>query len=65
MQKLKVQFGDFYLLPEGGTNDLAVKGCEEVLEESDAEFDFVCCAVGTGGTISGIINSSKEQHQIS
>lgn len=64
VQKLKVQFGDFYLLPEGGTNDLAVKGCEEVLEESDAEFDFVCCAVGTGGTISGIINSSKEQQQV-
>ncbi|MFN4026619.1 MULTISPECIES: 1-aminocyclopropane-1-carboxylate deaminase/D-cysteine desulfhydrase [Flavobacterium] len=64
VRKLKVQFGDFYLLPEGGTNDLAVKGCEEVLEESDAEFDFVCCAVGTGGTISGIINSSKEQQQV-
>lgn len=64
VRKLKVQFGNFYLLPEGGTNDLAVKGCEEVLEESDAEFDFVCCAVGTGGTISGIINSSKEQQQV-
>lgn len=64
VRKLKVQFGDFYLLPEGGTNDLAVKGCEEVLEGSDAEFDFVCCAVGTGGTISGIINSSKEQQQV-
>jgi 1-aminocyclopropane-1-carboxylate deaminase len=64
VQRLKEQFGDFYLLPEGGTNDLAVKGCEEILEETDADFDFICCAVGTGGTISGIINSSKVSQQV-
>ncbi len=54
---LKHEFGDFYLVPEGGTNEFAVKGCEEILTLEDAEFDFVCCAVGTGGTISGLINS--------
>lgn len=64
VQRLKEQFGDFYLLPEGGTNNLAVKGCEEILEETDAGFDFICCAVGTGGTISGIINSSKVSQQV-
>jgi len=50
------------ILPEGGTNALAVKGCMEILTEEDASFDHVCCAVGTGGTISGVINAS-EQHQ--
>mgnify|MGYP000417314706 FL=1 len=64
LQRLKEQFGDFFLLPEGGTNNLAVKGCEEILEEIDADFDFICCAVGTGGTISGIINSSKVSQQV-
>jgi 1-aminocyclopropane-1-carboxylate deaminase len=64
LQRLKGQFGDFFLLPEGGTNNLAVKGCEEILEEIDADFDFICCAVGTGGTISGIINSSKVSQQV-
>ena len=54
---LKTEFGDFYLVPEGGTNEFAVKGCEEILTPDDAKFDFVCCAIGTGGTISGIINS--------
>ncbi len=53
-----------YILPEGGTNDLAIKGCEEILIEEDASFDYVCCAVGTGGTISGIINTSKEHQKI-
>lgn len=62
--KLEEKFGDFYLLPEGGTNHLAVKGCEEILMESDAVFDYVCCAVGTGGTISGIINCSKSGQQV-
>ncbi|HEY9220602.1 MAG TPA: pyridoxal-phosphate dependent enzyme [Lutibacter sp.] len=59
---LKEKFGDFYLVPEGGTNNFAVKGCEEILSEEDAKYDVICCAVGTGGTISGIINSLKS-HQ--
>lgn len=49
----------YYLIPEGGTNKLAVKGCEEILDDLENDFDFVCCACGTGGTISGIINSLK------
>lgn len=57
LDNLKHEFGSFYLVPEGGTNEFAVKGCEEILTKEDAQFDFVCCAVGTGGTISGIINS--------
>ena len=60
--KLEKTFGSFYLIPEGGTNPLAVKGCEEILTESDVTFDIVCCCVGTGGTISGLINSI-EPHQ--
>jgi 1-aminocyclopropane-1-carboxylate deaminase len=57
LENLKLKLGSFYLVPEGGTNELAVKGCEEILTEADSQYDFVCCAVGTGGTISGIINS--------
>lgn len=50
---------DCYILPEGGTNELAVKGCSEILSHIDIPFDYVCCAVGTGGTIAGIISSLK------
>ena len=57
IENLKHEFCDFYLVPEGGTNEFAVKGCEEILTEEDSQYDFVCCAIGTGGTISGIINS--------
>ncbi len=61
---LKQQFGKFYLIPEGGTNTLAVKGCEEILSLKDQNFDFVCCPVGTGGTIAGLINASKTHQKI-
>lgn len=60
---LRDEFGDFYLVPEGGTNELAVRGCEEILSIGDERFTHVCCAVGTGGTISGLINSAlPHQH---
>ena len=61
---LRVRFGDFYLMPEGGTNNLAVKGCEEILAKEDDQFDYICCCVGTGGTISGLINSAKSHQKI-
>jgi 1-aminocyclopropane-1-carboxylate deaminase len=62
--KLKNKFGSFYMVPEGGTNDYAVKGCQEILTDEDASFDFICCAVGTGGTISGIINSTLSHQKV-
>lgn len=64
LKELKDEFGNFYLVPEGGTNPLAVKGCEEILSEEDDQFDYICCAVGTGGTISGLINASKSHQKI-
>ena len=62
--KLREELGDFYLVPEGGTNQLAVKGCEEILTDGDEIFDFIACSVGTGGTISGIINTSKPHQKV-
>jgi len=62
LNSLKTEFGDFYLIPEGGTNPLAVKGCQEILTNQDIIFDYICVAVGTGGTISGVINS-LQSHQ--
>jgi len=57
LENLKTKFGAFYPIPEGGTNALAIKGCEEIITVEDAEFDYICCSIGTGGTITGIINS--------
>lgn len=64
IENLKNKFGDIYVIPEGGTNDLAVKGCEEILEEEDSYFDFICSSIGTGGTISGVINSALPHQKV-
>lgn len=58
LTELKTEFPSAYILPEGGTNALAVKGCEEILGAHTTGFDYICCAMGTGGTISGVINSA-------
>jgi len=62
--QLHALYGTFYLLPEGGTNTLAIKGCEEILNKEDTIFDYVCVSVGTGGTIAGIINSSQPHQKV-
>ena len=64
LKTLLETYENFYVIPEGGTNALAVKGCEEILTEKDQAFDVICCAVGTGGTISGLINASLPTQKI-
>ncbi len=53
---LHQQLGDFFLLPEGGTNALAVKGCTEIARGLP-QYDYICCSCGTGGTLAGIVAS--------
>jgi len=64
IEKMKNKWGDFYVIPEGGTNCLAVDGCEEILTKEDSEFDYICSAVGTGGTIAGLIKSLKKHQKV-
>lgn len=64
IERLYQEYGHFYLVPEGGTNALAVKGCEEILLQDDTRFTHIACAVGTGGTISGIANSAAKHQKV-
>lgn len=61
--RLKKQFGDFYLIPEGGTNALAIQGVKEFALQlkNEIDVDSVCCACGTGGTLAGFINVFPEK----
>jgi 1-aminocyclopropane-1-carboxylate deaminase len=54
--QLREKFGDFYLIPEGGTNEFAVKGCSELISKINIDFDYICCPCGTGGTLAGLIS---------
>lgn len=62
--KLQETFGHFYLIPEGGTNALAVKGCTEILHELDTKFTHISVAVGTGGTLSGLAEAAFDHQEI-
>lgn len=66
IEQLHKQFGDFYLIPEGGTNELAVKGCMEFAKQLSAEvdFDYLCLPIGTGGTIAGMMEGLDESKKI-
>ncbi len=66
--ELRTQLGDFFLIPEGGTNNNAIKGCSELVEEVNHQLpalpDFWCASCGTGGTLSGIISGLNGQQKV-
>lgn len=57
LDDLRKQFGDFYLIPEGGTNALAIQGTREILTARHSEFSHVLTPIGTGGTFAGLAAS--------
>jgi 1-aminocyclopropane-1-carboxylate deaminase len=50
-----------YWLPEGGANNLALKGIAELVDEIDIHYDTLCVACGTGATFAGLINATSAQ----
>lgn len=64
LKELSEKYPESYIIPEGGTNALAIQGCQEILSAQDLEYDYIACAVGTGGTISGIIEASQDHQKI-
>ncbi|SNC77405.1 1-aminocyclopropane-1-carboxylate deaminase/D-cysteine desulfhydrase, PLP-dependent ACC family [Hymenobacter gelipurpurascens] len=57
--------GPAYVLPEGGSNTLALPGCAELVTELKAltEFDYLCVACGTGGTLAGFLTGLAGHHE--
>ena len=62
IRNLKNQFGVFYLIPEGGANELGVQGCEEIMVETNQQFDVIALSAGTGTTASGICRQLKDEN---
>jgi 1-aminocyclopropane-1-carboxylate deaminase/D-cysteine desulfhydrase-like pyridoxal-dependent ACC family enzyme len=55
--EFQTTISELFILPEGGANEFAVKGCKEITEDIPVNFDYVCCACGTGTTLAGIASS--------
>ena len=64
IDELRQQFGDVYLIPEGGSNALAIRGVSELVAEMNQQlprpFDLVCSAVGSGGTLAGLLSGLQD-----
>lgn len=58
-RELSQAFQPVYIIPEGGTNQLAVGNCSEFMQTIPSDFDIMTCACGTGGTLAGLIKGLK------
>jgi 1-aminocyclopropane-1-carboxylate deaminase/D-cysteine desulfhydrase-like pyridoxal-dependent ACC family enzyme len=64
LESLRERYGDFYLLPEGGSNALAVRGVAELVGEIDLPWTDLCCPCGTGGTLAGLVAGAAGRGQV-
>jgi len=66
IDQLKEKFGEFYLIPEGGTNAFAIRGCAEFAKEKiwPIGCTHVCLPVGTGGTLAGIVSGLRGETKV-
>ena len=63
-QIVEKEFLEALVIPEGGTNEHAVEGIRFMLNEETKSFDYLCTAVGTGGTIAGISKFAEENQKV-
>lgn len=54
----------FYCVPEGGGSDAGIRGASEILSFAQNKYSHILCAVGTGTTLTGIINASQVEQQV-
>ena len=64
LSELTRKYKKAFIVPEGGNNKLGILGAEEILEKQDKSFDYIICPIGTGATLSGIVNSSNSTQQV-
>ena len=64
MKNLQEEFPESLVVPEGGTNENAVEGIQFMLTEETQDFDYLCSAIGTGGTVSGIAKFAKPHQKV-
>jgi len=66
LDELSGLYPNHTVIPEGGSNTLALQGVGDIITElnQQAKFDTVILPVGSGGTLAGLIASDNNQHEI-
>jgi 1-aminocyclopropane-1-carboxylate deaminase len=64
IEELNRRFGRFYLINEGGSNELGVAGMALFAKELPPHFDYIICPVGTGASLAGLVRGREGSGQI-
>ena len=64
LEGLKQRFGEVCIIPEGGTNQLAINGVAEMKADWGQEYDCIATPFGSGGTAAGIYSVLDEEQQL-
>lgn len=64
LDELKIKYPDAYIIPEGGANELALKGCAEINELIPFNTDLIVIACGTGSTLAGIVSGLEKNQKV-
>ena len=63
-QKFSEKYPNALIIPEGGSNEMAVEGVRYMMGEDTKDFDYLCTAVGTGGTVAGISRFAEDHQKV-
>jgi 1-aminocyclopropane-1-carboxylate deaminase len=59
LRRLTDRFPGAYIIPEGGSGPIGIKGSEDILRITDtSQYTHILCAVGTGTTLMGLIRAA-------
>lgn len=58
LQQLQLRYNDALIIPEGGSNELALKGVAEIVDELDRPYDYIIAPIASGGTLAGLIQAT-------
>ncbi|WP_375579725.1 pyridoxal-phosphate dependent enzyme [Marivirga tractuosa] len=64
LEDLKKRFDNPFIIPEGGTNEKAIKGTSEIHDFIPHHYNLITACFGTGGTLAGLINGKSDHQKI-
>ena len=64
LQTLTTQYPNALLIPEGGSQQQALSGVAEIIQELTQQYDYILAPVASGGTLAGLIDGLAQPKNI-
>ncbi|AXT39397.1 pyridoxal-phosphate dependent enzyme [Alteromonas sp. BL110] len=62
LDELKLEFPNAIVIPEGGSQALALQGIKDMVDEIEVDFDFIITPVASGATLAGIVSALNKRN---